>query len=60
MCIFDSLEYPPETQPNFTFFDNGFMSIAKICRCSTWRGDTPTVTCDRLVCLSFGLDLGSP
>ncbi len=48
MCTFDSLEYPPETQPNFTFSDNGFMSIAHICRCGTWHGDTPTVTCECL------------
>jgi len=58
MCTFDSLEYPQETQPNFTFSDNDFISIAHICRCGTRHQDTPTVTCDCLVCPSFGLDLG--
>lgn len=58
MCTFGSLEYPPETHPDFICPDYISMNIAHSCRCSTSRGDTRTVTCDCLICLFFGLDLG--
>lgn len=58
MCMFGSLEYPPEIQPDFICSDDNFMMIAHTCRCSTSSGDTPTVTYDCLFCLFFGPDLG--